>query len=79
VKVVENYGAWLASADVPKLFINADPGSILVGRQRERCRAWLNQTEVTVQGRHFLQEDSPHEIGYAVADFVRQLRSRNRL
>jgi haloalkane dehalogenase len=78
VKVVENYGAWLASADVPKLFINADPGSILVGPQRELCRAGLNQTEVTVKGRHFLQEDSPHEIGHAVADFVRRVRSRNR-
>ena len=55
VKVVEDYGTWLASAEVPKLFINADPGSILVGRQRELCRTWLNQTEVTVKGRHFRQ------------------------
>ena len=78
VKVVENYGAWLAEADVPKLFINADPGSILVGRQRELCRTWLNQTEVTVKGRHFLQEDSPDELGHALADFVRRVRSRNR-
>ena len=77
VKVVENYAAWLAKADVPKLFINADPGSILVGRQRELCRAWPNQTEVTVKGRHFLQEDSPDEIGHALAGFVRQVRSRN--
>ena len=59
---------------VPKLFINADPGSILVGRQREICRGWPNQTEVTVKGLHFLQEDSPDEIGRAVADFVRRLR-----
>ena len=65
----------VASAEVPKLFINADPGSILVGPQRELCRAWLNQTEVTVKGRHFLQEDSPHEIGHAVANFVRRVRS----
>ena len=48
---------------MPKLFINADPGSILVGRQREVCRAWPNQTEVTVKGLHFIQEDSPDEIG----------------
>lgn len=75
VKVVEDYSTWLSKADVPKLFINADPGSILVGRQREFCRAWPNQTEVTVKGRHFLQEDSPHEIGRALADFVRSLRS----
>jgi len=76
VKVVEAYAAWLAQADVPKLFINADPGSILVGRQREFCRAWANQTEVTVKGRHFLQEDSPDEIGRALADFVRRIRSQ---
>ena len=60
---------------MPKLFINADPGSILVGRQREVCRAWPNQTEVTVKGLHFLQEDSPDEIGRAVADFVGRVRA----
>jgi haloalkane dehalogenase len=76
VKLVESYGAWLAEANVPKLFINADPGLILVGRQRELCRAWPNQTEVTVKGRHFLQEDSPDEIGHSLADFVRRLRSQ---
>jgi haloalkane dehalogenase len=75
-KVVEDYATWLAEADMPKLFINADPGSILVGRQRELCRAWPNQTEVTVRGRHFLQEDSPDEIGRALADFVRRIRSQ---
>jgi haloalkane dehalogenase len=76
VKVVENYAAGLAETDVPKLFINAEPGSILVGRQRELCRAWPNQTEVTVKERHFVQEDSPDEIGQAVADFVRRIRSQ---
>jgi haloalkane dehalogenase len=74
MKTVEDYSAWLANSDVPKLFINADPGSILTGRQREICRRWPNQTEVTVKGRHFLQEDSPDEIGTAVADFVRRVR-----
>jgi haloalkane dehalogenase len=74
VKVVEDYSAWLATSGMPKLFINADPGSILVGRQREVCRAWPNQSEVTVKGLHFLQEDSPDEIGQAVADFVRRVR-----
>ena len=74
VKVVEKYSRWLAQSDVPKLFVNADPGSILVGRQREICRAWPNQTEVTVKGTHFIQEDSPDEIGRAVADFVRRIR-----
>ena len=33
-------------------------------------------TEVTVKGRHFVQEDSPGEIGQAVADFVRRVRSQ---
>ena len=74
VRVVEDYSAWLAASGMPKLFINADPGSILVGRQREVCRAWPNQTEVTVQGLHFLQEDSPDEIGQAVAAFIRRVR-----
>jgi haloalkane dehalogenase len=75
VAVVEGYSRWLATSPVPKLFINADPGSILVGRQRDVCRAWPNQTEVTVKGLHFLQEDSPDEIGRAVADFVRRVRA----
>jgi haloalkane dehalogenase len=72
--VVEDYSGWLAKSEIPKLFINADPGSILVGRQREVCRAWPNQTEVTVKGLHFIQEDSPDEIGQAVAAFVAPLR-----
>jgi len=74
VEVVEASGRWLATSEVPKLFVNADPGIILVGRQREVCRAWPNQREVTVAGLHFIQEDSPAEIGRAVADFVRDLR-----
>lgn len=74
VKVVADYGDWLATSTLPKLFINAEPGSILVGRQREVCRAWPNQTEVTVKGIHFIQEDSPDAIGEAVADFIRKLR-----
>jgi haloalkane dehalogenase len=68
--IVEAYSAWLAESDVPKLFINADPGVILVGRQREVCRAQPNQREVTVKGSHFVQEDSPHEIGAAIRDFL---------
>ncbi|MGY1719941.1 haloalkane dehalogenase [Blastococcus sp. SYSU DS0552] len=70
VERVERYGAWLASSDVPKLFIDADPGSILVGRQREVVRSWPALTEVTVVGSHFVPEDSPHEIGRAVADWI---------
>ena len=74
VEVVENYGKWLSSSDLPKLFINADPGSILTGKQREFCRSWPNQEEVTVKGTHFMQEDSPDEIGEAVSRFVSKLR-----
>jgi haloalkane dehalogenase len=74
VATVEAYGRWLAESEVPKLFVNADPGIILAGRQREVCRAWPNQEEVTVAGLHFIQEDSPAEIGRAVAEFVRGLR-----
>jgi haloalkane dehalogenase len=68
--IVEDYAGWLASAPVPKLFVNAEPGSILVGAQREFCRRWPNQREVTVRGLHFVQEDAPAEIGRAVAEFV---------
>ena len=67
--IVDAYSAWLATSDIPKLFINADPGSVLTGRQRELCRAWPNQTEVTVAGLHFIQEDSPDEIGTAIASW----------
>jgi haloalkane dehalogenase len=74
VAVVEDYARWLSASDIPKLFINAEPGSILVGRQREACRRWPNQAEVTVKGAHFVQEDSPDEIGDTVADFVRRVR-----
>jgi haloalkane dehalogenase len=74
VAVVEDYARWLSASDVPKLFVNAEPGSILVGRQRELCRRWPNQAEVTVKGLHFVQEDSGEEIGRAVADFVGRVR-----
>jgi haloalkane dehalogenase len=74
VAIVDAYAKWLAAAaDLPKLFINADPGVILTGPQREFCRRWPNQQEVTVRGSHFLQEDSPDEIGEAVAAFVGRL------
>ncbi|MCG8383481.1 MAG: haloalkane dehalogenase [Gammaproteobacteria bacterium] len=74
VALVESYGDWLTNNHtLPKLFINADPGSILVGRQREYCRRWPNQTEVTVKGSHFVQEDSPVEIGQTVASWLKTL------
>jgi haloalkane dehalogenase len=64
---VGEYAEWMARSDVPKLFVNAAPGAILVGEQREFCRRWRNQTEVTVPGIHFLQEDSAAQIGRAIA------------
>jgi haloalkane dehalogenase len=73
VEIVGRYAQWLGVSDVPKLFINADPGTILVGRQREFCRTWPNQREVTVKGLHFIQEDSPSEIGRAIAEWYASL------
>ena len=70
--IVSAYADWLSTSDIPKLFINADPGIILTGPQREFCRTWLNQTEVTVPGIHFIQEDSPNEIGEALANWLTQ-------
>ena len=69
VEIVESYGAWLASSDLPKLFVNAEPGAIVTGEQREFCRSWPNQQEITVKGIHFIQEDAPDEIGQAVAEW----------
>jgi haloalkane dehalogenase len=73
VEIVQRYADWLAVADVPKLFVNADPGAILTGAQRDFCRGWPHQTEVTVRGIHFLQEDSADEIGRAIADWLAPL------
>ena len=70
VEIVQAYGDWLKASDMPKLFVNADPGAILRGRARDFCRTWPNQTEVTVAGTHFIQEDSPAEIGKAIADWL---------
>ncbi|AGC60233.1 haloalkane dehalogenase DhaA_1 [Mycobacterium liflandii 128FXT] len=72
-QIVSDYAQWLPTADFPKLFINAEPGAILTGPQREFCRSWTNLTEVTVPGSHFIQEDSPHEIGQAIADWLSSL------
>ncbi len=70
-EIVAAYADWLATSDVPKLLIVADPGAILTGAQLEFCRRWPNQREVTVAGNHFLQEDSPDEIGTAIATWIR--------
>ncbi len=73
VDIVESYGRWLAQSEVPKLLVNADPGAILRGPQREFCRSWPNQTEVTVPGSHFIQEDSPERIGEALSSWYARL------
>jgi len=73
-ETVKRYGDWLAQSDVPKLFINANPGSILAGESRAFCRNWSNQTEVSVAGTHFIQEDSPVEITRALRAFITRLR-----
>ena len=70
VEIVREYSEWLPGTSFPKLFINAEPGAILTGAQREFCRTWKNQTEVTVSGIHFIQEDSPDEIGKAIHDWL---------
>ena len=69
------YGEWLSHSDVPKLFIKGEPGALIRGRTLDFVRTWPNQTEVTVPGVHFIQENSPDEIGAAVASFVRAVRS----
>jgi haloalkane dehalogenase len=63
---VTRYSDWLRHSEVPKLFVDAEPGAILTGGLRELCRTFPNQREVTVRGIHFVQEDSPQEIGEAV-------------
>ncbi len=68
--VVDAYGQWLSQSDKPKLFINAEPGAILTGAQRDFCRDFPNQTEVTVAGSHFIQEDSPDEIAAAIRNWL---------
>ena len=73
VEIVAAYSDWLSKSDIPKLFVNAEPGSILVGRARDFCRTWPNQEEVTVKGKHFVQEDSPDEIGESIIGFVHKI------
>ena len=70
---MSRYGEWLAKADVPKLFVNADPGAILTGPLRDICRAWPNQRELKVSGNHFIQEDSGEELGRAIAEWLGSL------
>jgi len=73
VDIVESYGAWLAQSQIPKLFVNAEPGSLLSGRAREFCRTWPNQREIKVEGIHFIQEDAPSEIAAALKSFLHEV------
>lgn len=74
--IVDAYANWLGESRIPKLFINGDPAGFLIGAQREFCRGWPNQEEVTVKGAHFLPEDAPHEVGTATARFVAKVLAR---
>ena len=73
VDIVESYGAWLAQSQIPKLFVNTEPGSLLSGRAREFCRTWPNQREIKVEGIHFIQEDAPSEIAAALKSFLHEV------
>jgi haloalkane dehalogenase len=75
--IVQRYSDWLQDCDLPKLLVNAEPGAILTGPQREFCRRFKNQTEVSVPGIHFLQEDSPHEIGQAISDWLQRIETES--
>jgi haloalkane dehalogenase len=70
VAIVEDYARFFSTSPIPKLFIDAEPGGFLIGAQREFCRAWPNQEQVTIKGAHFLQEEAPDEVGEAIARFV---------
>jgi len=71
VQIAADYSKWMAENELPKLFVNAEPGAILIGAVRDFCRSWKNQTEVTVPGSHFIQEDSGPAIGRAVAAWMK--------
>jgi|SRR5215216_749609 len=75
VQVVETYGRWLAQTQIPKLFVAAEPGALLTGRAAQFARTFPNQREVTVKGIHYLQEDSPNEIGTALREFIQATNS----
>jgi len=72
-EIVQSYADFLSSSDIPKLFLNTSDGHALIGRNREFCRTWPNQQEVTLQGKHYIQEDDPHGLGRAVADWMQTL------
>ncbi len=75
-EMVSLYSQWMSRNTIPKLLVNAEPGAAIAGPMEAFCRSWPNQTEVTVKGIHFIQEDSPHQIGEAIAKWYRGLRCR---
>lgn len=76
VAIVEGYGKWMSQSNLPKLFIVGEPGRILAaGRGREFARSWPSQREVSIKGIHYLQEDSPAELGAALGAFVQSVRA----
>jgi haloalkane dehalogenase len=72
-EIVGAYSAWLRETPLPKLFVNAEPGALIAGPVRDYVRSFPNLSEVTVAGSHFIQEDSPDEIGTAVKDWLQGL------
>ncbi|MBI32417.1 MAG: haloalkane dehalogenase [Gammaproteobacteria bacterium] len=73
-KIVSEYSDWMSKNNLPKLFINAEPGAIIQGSVRDFCRTWRNQSEITVEGIHFIQEDSPNEIGKAIQQWHKKIK-----
>src|SRR6266851_10003405 len=66
------YSAWLKTASLPKLFIDAEPGVFITGRIRRLASSLPKQHRVVVGGLHFVQEDSPDEVGRAIAGWLEQ-------
>ena len=72
-RIVTDYSKWLPQTDFPKLFVNAEPGAIVLDKARAFIRSWKNVSEITVKGSHFIQEDSPHEIGAALREWLDEM------
>ena len=62
----------MASSSVSKLLSGATEGQ-LAGRQLELCRTWPNQSEITVEAKHFFQEDAAQMVGPALRRWIQGL------
>lgn len=71
--IVDRYSKWLATSQVPKLFVSANPGVLIRGKVADRVRSWANITEVSVDGYHFVQEDAADSIGQAISKWLSAL------